>query len=167
MFSLPKLVAAAGCLMALSAPASAQFSGTAAPPTDWLTGTTEEQLKTLAGIQPGVGTVMIEYSHRFGTMYYAAQGGNWKLADYQLKEMTEIQEVGETTRPARAKALKMFEEKSLNPIGEAIKGQNLKAFNVAFQAALKACNECHVDQKFAFIRYELPKSSPSPLSNEP
>ena len=159
MISFSRLVATACCLVALSGTANAQ--------SEWLKGTQEEQIKKLAEIQPGLGTIMMEYSFRFGTLYYAAQGGNWKLADYQLKEMTEIQEVAENTRPGRAQALKMFEEKSLGPIGEAIKQQNLKAFNVAFQAALKSCNECHVDQKFGFIHYQLPKSSPSPLSSKP
>jgi hypothetical protein len=52
---------------------------------------------------------MIEYGYRYTTAYYAAKAGNWGLAEYQLKEMREIQEVGETTRPARAGALKGFE----------------------------------------------------------
>jgi len=54
----------------------------------WLKGTTDEKLKTLAAIQPGLGTVMIEYSNRAGNVYYAAQAGNWGLAAYQLNEMT-------------------------------------------------------------------------------
>jgi hypothetical protein len=66
---------------------------------DWLKGSTEDKLKTLAEIQPGLGTVMIEYGARFGNMYYAGKGSNWDLAAYQLKEAREIQEVGETTRP--------------------------------------------------------------------
>lgn len=154
-----KSIIAAGFLVALGGTANAQ--------SDWLKGSPDEQIKKLAEIQPGLGTVMLEYSFRFGTMYYAAQGGNWKLADYELKEMTEIQEVAENTRPGRAQALKSFEEKSLGPIGEAIKAKNIKAFNVAFSAGLKGCNECHVDQKYGFIHYVLPKSSPSPLSNKP
>lgn len=42
----------------------------------WLKGTTEERLKTLADLQPGLGTVMIEYSTRYTNLYYAAKG--WK-----------------------------------------------------------------------------------------
>jgi hypothetical protein len=61
---------------------------------DWLKGTTDQKLEKLAEIQPGLGTVMIEYSHRYSTMYHAAKGGNWGLAGYQLKEALEIQEVG-------------------------------------------------------------------------
>ena len=70
----------------------------------WLKGTTEERLKTLAAIQPGLGSVMIEYSNRAGNVYYAAQAGNWGLAAYELNEMTEIQEVAENTRPGARKA---------------------------------------------------------------
>ncbi len=67
---------------------------------DWLKGNADEKLKALAEIQPGLGTVMIEYSTRYTNAYYAAKGGNWDLAAYELKEAGEIQEVGETTRPA-------------------------------------------------------------------
>ena len=61
--------------------------------------------KNPAGTQPGLGTVMIEYSNRYTDMYYAAKSGNWPLAAYQLKEALEIQEVGETTHPARAERI--------------------------------------------------------------
>lgn len=164
MKSLAGCIAVVGCLTILGGTAKAQSGN---PDADWLKGTTEERLDKLAEVQPGLGTVMLEYSYRFGTLFYAAKAGDWAVADYQLKEMTEIQEVGENTRPGRAAALKNFEEKSLGPIGEAIKQRNLKAFNVAFQAAMKSCNECHTEQKYGFIHYQLPKASPSPLSLRP
>jgi hypothetical protein len=160
MSPLSRLVAAAGCLVALAVAANAQQA-------DWLKGSTEQQLKALAEIQPGLGTVMIEYSYRFGTMYYAARGGNWGLASYQLKEMQEIQEVAETTRPARKAGLTAFEEGFLGPLNKAIEAKDIKKFNVAFQASLAGCNGCHAAQGFPFIKYELPKSSPSPLSSKP
>jgi hypothetical protein len=160
MINFQKIAVTTSCLVLLA-------SGTAYAQAEWLKGSPEEKLNTLAELQPGLGTVMIEYSSRFTNMYYAAHGGNWKLADYNRQEMTEIQEVGETTRPARAKPLKDFEEKHLVAIGNAIKGQDIKQFDVAFNDAMKGCNECHTDQKFGFIRYELPKSPLSPLSMKP
>ncbi len=159
MLTLRKTLITAGCLMAV---ASFSHAGS-----DWLTGTPTEQLKTLAELQPGVGTVMIEYSHRFATMYYAAKGGNWGMADYQLKEMREIQEVGETTRPARAPMLKSFESSYLDTLAAAIKVKDWKKFNTTFHATLEGCNGCHTANGFGFIKYELPKSSPSPTSNKP
>ncbi len=160
MLKIPKTtVLVAGCLLMLSASSYADSS--------WLKGSTEQQLKTLAELQPGVGTVMIEYANRFTTMYYAAQGGNWGMADYQLKEMREIQEVGETTRPGRAKMLKDFESDHLDKLAETIKGKDLKKFNAAFKNTVEGCNSCHVANNFEFIKYELPKVSPSPTSRKP
>src|SRR5215470_20169547 len=63
-------------------------------------------LDDLSAIQPGLGTVMVEYAHRMAVVWFAGEAANWNLAQYQIIEMREIQEVGETTRPARAPALK-------------------------------------------------------------
>lgn len=131
---------------------------------DWLKGTTEAQLKTLAGLQPGLGTVMIEYATRYTNLYYAAKGGNWDLAAYELKEAREIQEVGETTRPGRAAALKAFEKSSLEPLEAAIKAKDLQKFDEAFTKGVQRCNGCHVAQGFPYIKYQLPSAPTLPLS---
>jgi hypothetical protein len=159
MLTLRNTLIAAGCLMAVT---SFSYAGS-----DWLKGSSEEQIKTLAELQPGLGTVMIEYSHRYSTMYYAAKGGNWDMASYQLKEMREIQEVGENTRPARAPMLKAFESGNLDVLEAAIKAKDWKKFNTAFHDATVGCNGCHAANGFGFVKYELPKSSPSPTANKP
>jgi hypothetical protein len=153
-------MAAVGCVVLLAGAAYGQSA-------NWLKGEPEEKFKALAEIQPGLGTVMMEYSTRFANIFYAAKGGNWDLAEYQLKEALEIQEVGETTRPKRADALKEFESKYLDPIGAAIKAKDAKAFETAFKAAEDGCNACHKDQGFPFIKYELPKAPAMPLSVSP
>lgn len=130
----------------------------------WLMGETDEKFDTLAGIQPGLGTVMIEYSNRYTNLYYAAKGGNWDLASYMLKEAIEIQEVGETTRPARAAALKAFEDAYLTPLDDAIQAKDFKAFKTAFDNGVKGCNGCHVSLGHPYIKYVLPKLPVSPLS---
>jgi hypothetical protein len=134
---------------------------------DWLTGSTEEKLTTLAGIQPGLGTVMIEYSNRYTNTYYAAKAGNWDLAAYQLKEALEIQEVGEATRPARAQALKLFEDAYLTKLDDSIKAKDFGQFETAFNNGVKGCNGCHASQGFAFIEYQLPDTAPAPLKLAP
>jgi hypothetical protein len=143
------------------------FAGAAYGGSDWLKGNTEQQLKTLAALQPGLGTIMIEYSHRFGTMYYAAKGGNWGMAGYQLKEAREIQEVGEATRPQFASGLKNFEKLHLEPLASAIKDKDWKKFEHEVKRAEEGCNSCHAAQGYPFIKYELPRTSPSPTSNRP
>jgi hypothetical protein len=130
---------------------------------DWLTGTTDQKLKTLEDIMPGLGTVMIEYSNRMTNTYYSAQGGNWDLAAYMIKEAREIQEVGETTRPARAQALKAFEQSYLDPLEKAIKAKGLNDFKKAFNDAVQGCNGCHASMGFPYIKYVLPKQPSAPL----
>jgi hypothetical protein len=122
----------------------------------WLKGTTEKKLDTLADIQPGLGTVMIEYSARVGNMYYAAKAKNWGMAAHQLKEALEIQEVGETTRPNRAGLLKWFENKGLKPLAQDIVNQDFPALEKDFSAMVASCNECHKATDHDFITYELP-----------
>jgi hypothetical protein len=159
VFSMRKPVITAVCFSLVA--------GGAYAASDWLKGSTEEQLKTLAELQPGLGTVMIEYSNRYTNMYYAAKGGNWDLAAYQLKEALEIQEVGETTRPARAAGLKAFETAYLEPLDAAIKAKDFATFEKTFKGGIQGCNGCHAAQGFPFIKYELPNAPASPLSMTP
>jgi hypothetical protein len=120
-------------------------------------GSEQARLDALAAIQPGLGTVMTEYANRFTKAYFAAQGGNWGLAQYQLKEMVEIQEVGEATRPANAAALKSFESGYLEPLEEAAEKKDITAFNAAFQETVAGCNGCHAGAGKSFIKYVLPQ----------
>ncbi len=118
-------------------------------------------LAQLAEIQPGLGTVMMEYAHRFWSMYYAAKSGNWDLAAYQMKEALEIQEVGETTRPARAPMLKAFESSFLDPLNNTINAKNFSTFQAAYNNTVGGCNGCHAASGFPYINYTLPSSPPN------
>ncbi len=117
-------------------------------------------LGTIAEIQPGLGTVMMEYGHRFWVAFYAAKNGNWGLATYMVKEMPEIQEVGEATRPGHAEALKAFEHTYLDPLLSAVKAKDWNAFTAAYSAATNGCNDCHVATNHGFIHYKLPTVPP-------
>jgi glutaredoxin len=116
----------------------------------------------LWNIQPGLGTVMIEYGNRFSRMYYSAKAGNWDMAKYQFDEMLEIQEVGEATRPGRAPMLKTFEDSFLTTIDKAIGANDAKAFDKAFLEAVDGCNACHkastgADWKsYQYVKIQVP-----------
>ncbi len=159
MRAVQKTFLAAGCFAALA---------TASPAaSDWLQGTPEQQLETLADLQPGLARVMVEYANRFTTLYYAGKGGNWDMAAYQLEEMRDVQEIAEKTRPARAPMLKAFESSYLDRLADAIKARDETRFEAAFNRAVDGCNVCHAANDVAFIKYRLPKTSPSPTSTTP
>ncbi len=128
----------------------------------WLKGPADKKLNTLAEIQPGLGTVMIEYSNRIGNMYYAAKAKNWGMAAYQLNEALEIQEVGETTRPNRAGLLKSFEDKNFKPVARDIVNQDFGSFQNDFSSMVTNCNSCHKSTGFGYIVYELPSQPITP-----
>ena len=116
----------------------------------------------LAEIQPGLGTVMIEYATRFDNLWFSAQKGNWDMTRYQIKEMTEIQEVAETTRPARVPMLKAFESGFLDPLDKAAQSKDLTAFTTAYDKAIGGCNGCHAASSsgdwpnFKFVKVTRP-----------
>lgn len=121
---------------------------------------------TLSAIQPGLGTVMIEYGRRMASVWFAGEASNWDMAKYQIIEMREIQEVGETTRPARATALKSFESSFLDPLDEAVAAGDKAKFESAYRSAIQGCNSCHGSQTsadfpkgFGFIKVQVPQKN--------
>lgn len=157
-----------GVALALSAtalviPGSARAAGVTASEVQQLIaarfGKADREL-ALWGIQPGLGTVMIEYSRRMAMAHQAVQAGDWGMAQYQVKEATEIQEVGETTRPGKAELLKGFEHQFLDPLAEDILAKDKAAFNKDYGDALGGCNACHVATGHGYVNVRGPKNAP-------
>lgn len=123
------------------------------------TGDVESRFNALTSIQPGLGVIMHEIGYRISAIYWAANGGNWGLAQYELKELLEAQEVAEITRPQRAKRLRAFEKRNLLPLGEAIMKKDIKMFNQRFSTVVNACNDCHTASGYDFIKYHVPTQS--------
>jgi hypothetical protein len=122
-------------------------------------------LRQLVDVQPGLGTVMIEYTTRMNNMWFAAQKSNWDMVHYQILEMKEIQEIGESTRPSRAPALKSFESGFLEPMDEAAQAKNLTEFTKTYDSAIGGCNSCHAAsssshfKSYRFVRIIRPAAS--------
>ncbi|MCL4367596.1 MAG: S-layer homology domain-containing protein, partial [Actinobacteria bacterium] len=128
---------------------------------------TNDQNLALWKIQPGLGTVMIEYGNRMARLWFAGSAGNWDMATYQIAEMREIQETGEITRPNRADPLKAFEANFLDPVDTAAKATDATTFVTAFNAMIDGCNGCHVAASSAtygsyqFVKVQIPKTDPA------
>lgn len=124
-------------------------------------------LEELTSVQPGLGTVMLEYSHRFYVLYYAAKAGNWDLAAYELEEQREIQEVAETTRPMHAVKLRAFEKRYLSKLQKAVDRKSWSEFEPSYFRAVDGCNLCHAETGHPYIRYRLPERPPAMLEMTP
>lgn len=167
VMALRRLVAPATgilAILALTACSGTPISPTATPPSTAPAATPAAlTLEQLSAIQPALGTVMMEYANRFDNTWFAAQAGNWDMVRYQIMEMVEIQEVGETTRPARAAALKAFEQGFLNPLQDTANKKDLASFVDAYDKAINGCNSCHASQtssdfpgSYKFVKIQRP-----------
>ena len=117
----------------------------------------------LAGIQPGMAALMKEVGDRYTQTYYAAKGGNWKLAAHHLNEVRSAFRVAKVTRPKFADDLAAFDKEYLLPIFKAIRDQNWAEFQVAFGKGEVGSDIFHDKRGYPHIRYVLPKDPPSNL----
>jgi len=124
---------------------------------------TSRMSQTLWKIQPGLGSIMIEFNMRMANSWFAAQAGNWNMVRYQVDEMISVQEVAQTTRPKRAEALKKFTAEYLEPLMKAAEAKDLTAFNAQYPRSIGGCNSCHGKETasdfpdgFSFVRVVPP-----------
>jgi len=124
-------------------------------------------LDELATIQPGLARLMPEVGTRMWKCYYAAKAQNWVLADFQLKEVKELMELGSFTRPKYAEHLDTFMSDDLTKVAQAIGAKDFSTFDTAFRDAVAAGNAYHDQWQKGFIVWRLPDFPPPDLDLTP
>ena len=127
----------------------------------------EVKLDQLAEIQPGMAAIMKQVGDRFTQTYYAAKGGNWKLAAYHLNQLRAQFKVANVTRPKYADDLAAFDREYLQPIFKAIHDQRWAEFEATFKKGEAGSDAYHDKRGLPHIRYQLPKDPPSNLYQGP
>ena len=128
---------------------------------------TQLSLDQLAELQPGLGQLMPQISERYWILYYAARGGNWALAHYQLRGIRTLMRVGETTRPKMADRLKAFQEGHLGAVEKAIEARDWNAFEKAYTEGIEAANRNHATTGHPEIVWKLSPTPPEHLGLTP
>lgn len=132
-------------------------AGTAAEPkASTMKGPADAQDGPAAKVQLRFGSLMNEYANRFVDVYFAAEGDNWAFAQYQLRELHALQEMGATIQPSSAKLLRKFGDTYLAPLKEMVMAKEWSKFDDFYREAVKGCNQCHVATKRGFIRFQVP-----------
>jgi hypothetical protein len=124
-------------------------------------------LDQLAELQPGLGTLMRDISDRYWILYYAAKGGNWNLAAYQLRGLRSLYKKGSTTRPKYAGMLDNYSKKIFDPLQKHIEAKNFSEFEKVYQAGIDLANKLHGDTKHSEIIWKLPPTPPPHLDLGP
>jgi hypothetical protein len=123
----------------------------------------EITLDQLAEIQPGMASIMKDVGDRYTRTYYAAKGGNWKLAAYELNMVRFAFKTAKVTRPKFAEDLAAFDSEYLQPVFKAIHEKDWKKFEEAFARGEEGSDTFHDKRGYPHIRYVLPKDPPSNL----
>jgi hypothetical protein len=127
----------------------------------------ELTIDQLVELQPGLGRLMPEVSRRYWILFYAAQGGNWRLAAHQWRQLRHLFNIGSITRPKRAKELQAFQAGAMKHLEEAIEARDWTAFDKAYRDGMALANRFHETTGHPEIRWKLPPDPPSDLDLSP
>src|ERR1017187_8637869 len=98
----------------------------------------ELTLDQIAELQPGLGTLMRDVSDRYWIAYYAAKGGNWALAAYQLRGVRSLFKKGNLTRPKYKAMVETYTKTILDPLDELAATKNFAAFEKTYNAGIRS-----------------------------
>ena len=96
----------------------------------------EMTIDQLAEIQPGLAKIMQAVSHDYSYAYFAAKGGNWKLAAHELSLVRTEFRTAKVTRPEYSADLDAFDLEYLVPILKAIQIKDWAACEEAFKKGI-------------------------------
>ena len=123
----------------------------------------EMSIDQIAQVQPGMSALMKEVGERYTKTYYAAKGGNWKMAAHQLNQLRGAFRTSKVTRPKYADDLDAYDREYLQPVFEAIRRQDWTEFEKAFGRGVEGSDTYHDKRGYPYIRYLLPRDPPSDL----
>jgi len=129
----------------------------------------EDRLKKLEATAPGVGEVMSGIQLHFGKLYFAGQAGNWKLADFELDEITENLDNAAAMRPEEngvklGGVVDAFKQSQLADLKRAVDNHDARAFHQKYVESMAMCNSCHASTGRPFIVITEPTAPP--VSNQ-
>lgn len=122
----------------------------------WLKGNTQEKFNTIAEQFQGFGFAMSQVHYRFKELYWAGKDENWKYAEYQLEELTEVLEYGFVRRPSYFKSAENFMNIFLPLAEDAISKNDPELFRKNMELLIAACNTCHVQEDYGYINIVAP-----------
>jgi hypothetical protein len=115
--------------------------------------------------KPGLGEIMTLQQMRHLKLWFAAQAGNWGLADYELDELKEGYEDITKYYPTKddvptGTMAEAVVAKEVADLAKAIEAKDKKNFAAAFDRLTASCNACHQASKKDFIRIQRPAGNP-------
>ena len=126
-------------------------------------GKRDMSIDELASMQPGMDRLMAEVGPRAHRLYYAANAGNWRLADYFFRSMVKQLRLCATSRPKYDADMTAYLEDDCIPVRDAIRARDLAAFEAAYDVMIARANHYHEVFGKPYIKWVTPASPPEDL----
>lgn len=127
----------------------------------------ELTLAEMSETLPDSSTIMTRVGECWWKLYYAAQGGNWGLADYYMRRVTKLDNQLKLLRPKHKERLERFQAEVVPEVTESIAAEDLPRFERAYAAATDMANRLHDESGYPYIKWVLPDEAPKGLQLEP
>jgi hypothetical protein len=115
---------------------------------------------------PGLGEFMAFQQMRHAKLWFAAEAGNWDLANYELGELREgfadiarLHPTQEGSPVPIDQAIETMLTDPLGNLGKAIAAKDRRAFEDAYGMLTEGCNSCHQATNHGFDVVQRPKSN--------
>ena len=110
---------------------------------------------------------MPQVSERYWTLYYAAKGGNWALAGYELRSLRSLWKKMSTTRPKYKGMLDNYAKTIFGPLEKHVATKDFAEFEKVYRQGVDLANAMHSATDHAEIVWKLPPTPPQHLDLGP
>jgi len=111
---------------------------------------------------PGLGEIMTLTQIHHSKLWFAGKAENWKLAEYEVKELQEGFDNAVKFHPERSKLLADMMKGSMASLQKSIVNKDDVEFEKAYGALTTSCNACHDATDFGFNKVIVPMNNPFP-----
>jgi hypothetical protein len=108
--------------------------------------------------EPNIGDIMAHQQERHIKLWFAGQGGNWPLADYEIGKLKDGFE--DVNRQIGGDTVEKAVGGPVAALEKAIESKDRGSFTRAFDQLTAGCNSCHRTLDHAFISIQRPNSQP-------
>jgi hypothetical protein len=126
----------------------------------------QEEIEQIKGKLPGQAHAMIDVSYHFDNLWFAAQRGNWPLAEFYFNETRSHLRWAVRIIPVRkdsqgqeiklAEILQAVENSPLKQLETAIKANDREKFVAAYEFTLTGCYSCHKAADKPYLTLKIP-----------
>ena len=126
----------------------------------------QEKIKVLQNqlnnsYKPGLGEFMSSIQVHHSKLWFAGTNANWKLADFEVKEIKEASDNIQKFNTGRTESRSMSViDDVIDSVSKAIQKKDMTQFKNNFVILTNTCNSCHKANNFQFNVVKVPETSP-------